>query len=139
MMKHSGRFLAVTAMAALVCLLTIGQAGAWEQDDLDKLIETNACENCNLSGVELISRDLENAQLSGADLSDAKLTSANLDNADLSGTDLRSATLINASFIAANLRDATNVDSANFTGADLSGATWTDGRQCKPNSIGQCK
>ncbi len=125
--------------AALACLLGIGQAKAWDQADLDKLLETNECKGCDLSGALLNERNLKNAKLSGADLSNAKLFSANLDNADLSGVDLRGAMLVNARLVAANLRDAKNVDSANFARADLSAATWTDGRRCKPNSIGECK
>ncbi len=33
----------ITALAALGCLLTIGTAGAWKQEDMDKLLNTKAC------------------------------------------------------------------------------------------------
>ncbi len=74
----SRKIWAITAMAALGCLLTIVQAGAWNQADLDMLLETNACSGCNLSGANLTGANLLAAQLPGANLSGANLTNANL-------------------------------------------------------------
>lgn len=69
------------------------------------------CPGCNLSGVDLQSKDLRNANLRGADLTKADLRGAYLKNADLSHADLRGANLKSA--------DLTGV---NLTGANLQGA-----------------
>lgn len=60
-------------------------------------VMTNACEQCDLSGVDLSEKDLSGVSLSGADLSGANLMGANLDGADLSRSDLSNADLTNAS------------------------------------------
>ncbi|PTN33039.1 pentapeptide repeat-containing protein [Desulfonatronum sp. SC1] len=67
-------------MAALGCLLTVGQAGAWDHADLKKLRDTNACSGCELAGAPL-----SDANLIGADLSGANLAGTNLKGANLSG------------------------------------------------------
>ena len=36
-------------MGALVCLLTVGQAGAFNQEHLGTLLETKQCSYCDLS------------------------------------------------------------------------------------------
>ncbi len=71
----------------MLCLLFIAQGWAYEQADLDKLLETNACIGCdltyaklagaNLAGADLESAELGGAYLSGANLSWAKLSMAN--------------------------------------------------------------
>jgi uncharacterized protein YjbI with pentapeptide repeats len=38
----------------------------------------------------------------------------------------------------ANLTGA-KLDGAKLDAASMSGATWTDGRKCKGNSVGECK
>ena len=60
-------------------------------------VMTNACEQCDLSGVDLSNKDLNGANLSGADLSGANFMGANLDGADLSSSDLSNADLTDAS------------------------------------------
>ncbi len=51
----SRKIWAITAMAALGCLLTIGTAGAYDhQENLDTLLKDNACCGCNLSGALLV-------------------------------------------------------------------------------------
>ena len=124
MMKRSKRFLAVTAMAALACLLTIGQAGAWDQAHLDQLLRLRHCPMCDLSG----------ADLSGKNLSGHNLWRANLSNANLSG-----ANLSKAGFVEANLSGA-NLDGATLDGANFSGATswFNDAETCAIPSIGGC-
>lgn len=126
------------------------------------LVSTNACENCDLSGLDLSNDDLTFADLTGANLSDtdlsgielyeSKLTGANLTRADLSGTDLTGSHLADADLTDADLTNAfiTNADltGADLTGADvtgihmddatLAGVTWTDGSTCNAASIGQC-
>ncbi len=124
MMKRSKRLLAVTALAALVFLLTIGQAGAWDQAHLDQLLRLRHCPMCDLSG----------ADLSGRNLSGHNLWRANLSNANLSG-----ANLSNASFVGVNLSGA-NLNGATLDGANFSDATswFNDGEKCAIPSIGGC-
>ncbi len=93
----SRKIWAVTAMAALGCLLTIGTAGAWKQER-DKLLDTNACKGCDLSGALLYGADL-----SGADLAVANLFGAQLPGANLSGANLTHANLHQANLEGANL------------------------------------
>jgi uncharacterized protein YjbI with pentapeptide repeats len=72
----------IAAMAALVCLLGMGRAWAWNQADLDKLLDTNACRGCDLSGALLYGEDLSGVDLAGANLRGAQLPGANLLGAD---------------------------------------------------------
>ena len=56
MMKH------LTALIAF--LMTIGsQVSAFDPDDLQRLIDTGDCVECDLSGADLIGADLKNAFL----------------------------------------------------------------------------
>jgi Pentapeptide repeats (8 copies) len=75
---------------------------AANSDHIRRLLDTNTCPNCDLSGA-----NLSGANLSGANLTNANLRSANLSNANLSGADLRGANLDGANLNGANLRDAT--------------------------------
>ncbi len=122
------KLLMVVAMAAVVCLLGIGQAGAWNQADLDKLLETKECKGCDLSGALLYGEDLSGADLMGANLLAAQMPGANLSGANLTGANLHQADLNGA-----------NLSGANLTNANLIWATWTDGRRCAEGSIGECK
>jgi uncharacterized protein YjbI with pentapeptide repeats len=122
------KILSVATVVALGCLLTIGTAGAWKQEDLDKLLDTNACSGCDLSGALLYGADLSGADLAGANLFGAQLPGANLSGANLTRANLHQANL-----------DGANLSGANLTGANLVWATWTDGRQCANESIGECK
>jgi hypothetical protein len=110
--------------------------------NLETLIRTKKCSNCNLVGADLGQAKLENADLRGANLRGARSSCARLNGADLSGADLRGfsascaldvqganlrgANLEGASLANANLRgaDLSDVDLSNvkLDGADLSGA-----------------
>ncbi len=68
MKKWNCEILGIMAVAALVCLLNIGRAGAWNQDELDRLRETNACSGCDLSGALLYGEDLSGANLTNTNL-----------------------------------------------------------------------
>jgi Pentapeptide repeats (8 copies) len=113
--------------------------------DLQKLLTTNRCEGCDLSGVNLIGIDLSNAQLQGAKLNAANLSGADLSGANLTkvsavgtsfmGANLQKTTLVKASLIYANLAKAqlndailqgTDLQGANLVGADLNGAKITE-------------
>ncbi|MBT2989194.1 MAG: pentapeptide repeat-containing protein [Candidatus Thiodiazotropha sp. (ex Ctena orbiculata)] len=82
----------------------------------------------NLKEANLRLSNLEFAHLHGVNLRNANLMFANLSgaslfDADLSGADLRGANLVGAILIKAK----------------LDGATWTDGRICAEDSIGECR
>ncbi|MFP4236809.1 MAG: pentapeptide repeat-containing protein [Desulfonatronovibrio sp.] len=159
----SRKILAITAMGTLVCLLTGGQAAAFNEDDLDRLLEHNECPECDLSGAQLnftrlawadlIKADLSGAnltrtdlsralligtRLSGANLTRASLFGARLVGAELSGANLNHADLSEANLNLADLSGA-NLSGANLSGAHLSWAIWTDGRKCVEGSIGECR
>lgn len=53
----------IAAVAALTCSLIIGQAGAFKQEDVNKLLDTNGCRNCDLSGAILTGATLSEADL----------------------------------------------------------------------------
>ncbi|WP_052507470.1 pentapeptide repeat-containing protein [Desulfonatronovibrio magnus] len=123
MKKWSVKVFGIAAVGVLVCLLGMDQAGAWNQADLDKLLETGFCRECNLARANLrearlVSAHVQESNLGGADLSGANLSEADLPGADLSGADL---------------------SGADLSGADLNMAWWTDGRRCDYGSIGRCK
>lgn len=59
-------------------------------------------------------------------------------NIDFSGADLSGATL-NGRFAGSNFRNAIVTGLKFGSDADLSGATWSDGRKCGDNSIGMCR
>jgi uncharacterized protein YjbI with pentapeptide repeats len=120
-------------------------AKADSASDLQKLLTTNRCEGCDLSGVNLIGIDLSNAQLQGAKLNAANLSGADLSGANLTkvsavgtsfmGANLQKTTLVKASLIYANLAKAqlndailqgTDLQGANLVGADLNGAKITE-------------
>ena len=84
-------------------LLFASNGWAYNETDLIKLKALNACEGCDLSGVNLTEANLSYAKLSIANLRHANLYDADLNNATLSGIDLTTA----------NLRDA-NLDDAKF-------------------------
>ncbi len=101
---------------------TPAQATAKKQALVDQLLDTDACVECDLSGVNLSGKrlkgvDLERADLAGADLSDSNLSEANLKGADLSGANLKGADLSEADLYKADLTGA------DLTGADLSEAS----------------
>ncbi|SMP62655.1 Pentapeptide repeat-containing protein [Desulfonatronum zhilinae] len=122
------KILMLSAMVAVVCLLGIGQAWAWNQADLDKLLETKECNGCDLSGALLYGEDLSGAGLVGAKLDAAQMQGANLSGANLTGANLHQADLTGA-----------NLSGAILTNTNLIWTTWTDGRRCAEGSIGECK
>ena len=154
---------------AIFCLILVPllffslDAGAFKQEDLDKLSATKQCPFCDLasaelpgaglSGSRLPGSRLSEANLSNADLSEAnlrnanishgRLVNANLSKADLSGADLSKADLSGASLSHAKLSgtelSGATLSGADLSGANLSGAYWVDGKKCKEGSIGECK
>ena len=133
---------ALTFLAALMCVLSAGfgcgSAQAYSDADLQKLMTTGSCLECDLSGAVLI-----HMKLSGADLKNANLTSANLTDTYLVGANLERANLSRAILTSTNLAGANllraKLGGANLLFANMSGATWTDGAQCQRHSSGSCK
>ena len=89
---------------------------AERKSDVERLISTNQCQQCDLSqanladakleGADLLGANLQKANLRGANLKGADLSSANLIEADLSGADLRDTKLHSTTLRKANLKDA---------------------------------
>lgn len=86
--------------------------------NIQRLMITNQCYECDLVGV-----DLSNAHLIGADLRGAILTGANLSWSNLEGADLTGATLTGADLTGAFLTNASlanaDLDNVNFSQAIL--------------------
>ena len=110
---------------------TPAQALAQKMQLVDRLLDDEACVECDLSGLDLSGKDLEGADLeranlSGANLSGADLSEANLKGADLSGANLRDADLSEADLYKADLSGAdltgANLNDALTDSADFSGA-----------------
>ena len=101
----------------LICSPSHGQNVSIEvQENIDQLIRTNSCVNCDLSGA-----DLNRMNLSGADLRDSNLTNTTFFLADLSGANLSGADLNGSQFGGADLAEA-DLRGADLRGAEMSGA-----------------
>ncbi len=85
------------------------------QENRKRLLETNSCPGCDLTGA-----DLKRANLPGANLQGANLSYAQLHLATLTRANLQNAVLINTELNGANLADA------DLRGADLRGTNFTD-------------
>ncbi len=118
MMKKK-RYISLGA-CVLFCGIAAAESRASSEEDIQKnlnqLIATKQCPNCDLRGAALTRMDLQGANLQGADLSNAKLSLTNLSKADLRNAVLRNAVLGGTDFAGADLRGA------DLTGAQLAGA-----------------
>ena len=108
--------------------------------------------NASMATMRLDGANLQGANLSYAILQLANLEGANLMLANLEGAHMHAVNLRGANLMLANLRKVSLLDAdlsgANLRGANLTGAillkarfdnaTWTDGRICSANSIGEC-
>ena len=116
-------------LAAITTLTTIALPVHSESlNDLNQLLNTKKCSQCDLSNAglaqaNLTGSDLVQANLAGANLSQANLMGANLRGANLTGTSLYGANLTGADLTGANLRSAdlrnAYVGDANLAGVDL--------------------
>jgi hypothetical protein len=106
------------AVMLVQLMLVAGVVFAFDNAHLQKLNTTNKCEKCDLTNANLSGLDMYGANLAGANLADASFNDANLTDANLTGA---------------------NIKGTNFAGAKLSNTTWSDGKKCKPGSIGKCK
>ena len=110
----------ITTASFLIIMLSPTTAVAENLTDLNQLLTTKTCEDCNLVNAGLV-----RANLAGAQLQRANLTNANLSRADLTGADLRGANLSGASLHGAILTGA-NLSGANLVGTDLRNAYLTN-------------
>ena len=112
-------------LACLIVVLSAATgANAFDVEAVQRLLDNNHCERCDLSDADLGKAELTGAGLSGANLSNANLQKAiligaTLDRAELRGADLRGALLEGTKFGRASLTDA-KLDGAKLSGADLS-------------------
>ncbi len=105
--------------------ISSGAESVTSHENLQKLIKTNSCRGCDLSGVNLNRVDLSHADLEGANLEQARvyltnLSSANLRNANLKGVVFGGTDLGGADLRGADLRGAV-LDGAYLGGAFLDG------------------
>jgi len=105
-------------LLAVIPLLTAIAVPAQAENltDLNQLLGSKKCSQCDLSDAGLVQADLI-----GSDLAEANLAGANLSQANLKGADLRGANLAGASLHGANLVGA-NLMGANLMGTDLRNA-----------------
>lgn len=114
----------LTIISISVCLSLIfpGNTKAEDLQDLNQLLQSNQCENCNLSDAGLVMMDLKGANLRGANLVGANLSRANLTGADLSGANLSNASFYGANLSGANLSNAM-VNNTDFRDSYVEGVT----------------
>lgn len=124
---YLNRFLFVLSFTALFSLSDNGYCAesVTVKENLEKLIKTNSCRGCDLSGANLNRMDLSDVDLEGANLSKvtlylANLSRANLRNANLKGVAFGGADLAEADLRGADLR-GTSLDGAYLGGTMLDG------------------
>ncbi|HEB95867.1 MAG TPA: pentapeptide repeat-containing protein [Sedimenticola thiotaurini] len=109
-----------------------------ESSDLQRARIGNAMlRGARLSGSRFNGADLQYADLGNADLSYAEFRDARMKGVGLSGSDLTSADLTGADLSYANLQGA-RLGGTILDGARLDNAIWSDGRTCRPGSVGVC-
>jgi len=116
-------------LAAFSIILLNGSIFAYQKADLDRLIQSKVCENCDLSFVNfrrlkvVNNIEFKNANLNGSNLKGALLQSVDFSQANLRGVNLYEA----------------DIKDVNFDGADLTDAIWINGHACYEDSIGNCR
>ncbi|MGN6703996.1 MAG: pentapeptide repeat-containing protein [Burkholderiaceae bacterium] len=125
----------ITKPLLLGLLVLACNAWAGCNDEPQAFVDWRGCAkpSANLVGAVMPSGNLESI-----DLQYAFLNGANLERAHLAGANLQYAHLDNANLQYADLWHA-NLRETELKGAQLTGATWTDGRRCGPGSVGTCK
>ena len=110
------KFSLLSIIATLTAIAISPSVQAESLSDLNQLLNTNKCLQCDLSSSGLVQADLKRADLIQADLAGANLSQANLAGANLTGADLSGASLHGANLTGANLTGA------NLNGTDLRNA-----------------
>jgi hypothetical protein len=128
-----------TGLLFFVCVVSISPAATAAdtasenrvgKENLEKLLKTKSCKDCNLSGLTLNRLDLSDADLEGADLSSSKILLTNLARVNLRNANLRGVVFGGSDLSDADLRGAdlrgTSLDSAYYQGAKLDGKFVTE-------------
>lgn len=128
---------AILAMATGQMLLAQGPHVAARA----KLLESHACDGCDLSGDSFHAADLKGVSLAHANLTGAVFYKADLTNANLAGADLTKAALPYANLTNANLAGAnlTGANLSNAIAADLTSAVTTETTTCPNGQAGPCR
>lgn len=92
----------------------------------------------NISGAHLQLTNFHKATLKNVDFSYSHMHAVNLVGANLEGANLEGVNLLDANLSGANLKGA-KIAKVIWTAANLSGATWIDGRVCAQGSKGECR
>jgi uncharacterized protein YjbI with pentapeptide repeats len=109
------RYVVPLAMLAVSLGLAAPSLAA-DLEQVQRLLKTNQCPNCDLSGADLKDTNLFGANLIGANLKGANLSGVNLGAANLTDADLSEAKL-NRAYL-----DRATLENTNLTKADLSEA-----------------
>ncbi len=125
---HSRAYRRLAISLVIVSWLTVASAPyAFDQDDVDSLLNTKVCNGCDLRATDLRGKALQGAQLRWSNLNDADLRGANLNSADLTGASLERAKLSNTNLQGASLEGArllgVDLSEVRLIGADL---RWAD-------------
>ncbi len=106
----------VGAIVGIAVLGMVLPSQAAKPEDVQRLLQTQACPGCDLSNADLSYAHLIGADLREANLQGANLEGANLEGADMTGADLRNAQLFNTYLTNASL-NRSNLANANLTNA----------------------
>ncbi len=121
-MKNNRINLRLLCALSSILLVSNGlQAMSEVENNVEKLLKTRECADCNFFNANLEGKNLAGVNLIDANLVGANLEGANLRNSNLKNTNFKNANLKNANLKNANLRNA-NIANTNFKGANLEGA-----------------
>jgi hypothetical protein len=95
------------------------------QQNIETLIKTRSCNDCDLKKANLSNRDLSSVMLLGADLTQANLIEANLSGASMAVVNFMGAVLSGANLNGTDLNNST-MNGANLSEADLTTANLAD-------------
>lgn len=101
--------------------------------NIEKLLETKRCIQCDLTGAKLDRADLSEADLRGSRLRDVTFFLADLANCNFQNCDLRDAQFGGADLSGADFRGA-DISGVSFGGAYLKGAIFKKDKQKKKGS-----
>jgi len=117
--------LASIGLLMALCLMCPATARGFDNAHLQALLDSNACNGCDLEDAHLRGRKLSGAALEQVNLSGADLRGADLSGANLAGASLKEARLEGASLIGANLAGA-NLFGVRLSEVRLLGANLRD-------------
>lgn len=139
------KYFMVSGASVILAWAMANSAIAANPAHVQRLLKTNQCPMCDLSGANLAEANLFGANLVNANLRGANLSGANLGSANLTDADLTGANLVRAYFHLAVLEN-TNLTQANLKGAYLkdaaianitvSGANLADVNLSRTNLVG---